>query len=177
MQINDCYLLGYVGKKHGLRGEVTISFDVDDPQEYEEMESVFLKMNNQLVPFFIESLSLRGGKKAVVKFEGIDSTEQADELQSTELYLPSSCLPDLEEGQYYYHDLIGCTVIDRQAGELGKVKEVLDLTSQMLFSVEYRGEEVMVPISDGIILEVKTEEGIVRVDLPDGLLDVYLDKE
>lgn len=70
MNIDACYQLGYVIKKHGVKGEVSVLLDVDFPEEYSELESVFVEINQKLVPFFIEAIQIRDDK-AVIKFEHI----------------------------------------------------------------------------------------------------------
>ena len=87
MNIDECYQLGHVIKTHGLKGEVNIFLDVDHPSEYQELGSVFVEINQKLVPFFIESIQLKGNK-ALVKFEDVDSLEEAEELQSKRIYRP-----------------------------------------------------------------------------------------
>jgi 16S rRNA processing protein RimM len=175
MDIESCYQLGYVIRKHGLKGEVYILLDVDDPGYYEEMESVFVAINRQemLVPFFIEEISI-AEDKALVKFEGIDTAEEAENLVSCGLYLPIEFLPRLSEDQFYYHDIIGFQVIDHKAGALGPVQQVYHFTSQDLLSVMHKEKEVLIPVADEIIKKVDKDKKELFVELPDGLLDIYL---
>ena len=87
MSPDACYQLGYVIKKHGLQGEVNIFLDVDFPEEYSRLESVLIEVDQQLVPFFIERIDIRG-QKGIVKFEEVNDVEGAEELKSARLYLP-----------------------------------------------------------------------------------------
>ena len=172
MSPDACYQLGYVIKKHGLQGEVNIFLDVDFPEEYSTLESVLIELNQQLVPFFIEEIDIRG-QKAMVKFEEVNSVDKAEELKSARLYLPLDTLPKLEEGQFYFHEVIDYEVIDRDAGPLGPVKNIYDLPNQDLFGVMYRKQEVLVPVNDDIIKKVDHAKKVIEVQLPDGLLDIY----
>ncbi|MEM6830746.1 MAG: hypothetical protein AAF551_09530 [Bacteroidota bacterium] len=99
MKEDDCYQLGEVIKTHGLKGEVSIRLDADYPEEYKELESVFLKQEGKLVPFFIDTFHIQASN-ALVKFEDIDSIDQARELVKCSLFLPLSYLPELAEGGY-----------------------------------------------------------------------------
>lgn len=173
MKLDDCFELGYVVKPHGTRGEVQVLLDVDTPEEYSEMESVLVAYGDNLVPFFIDRLRL-SGKGLVVKFENIDTMEQASELRNKRLYLPLNLLPKLSEGQFYYHEIIDFVVHDKTLGELGKVKEVFLNGNQDLISMEYKGFEVLIPVSDEIVLSADTQKAILNVSLPEGLLDIYL---
>lgn len=174
MHIDECFQLGYVIKRHGLSGEVSILLDVDIPQAYQELESVFVEINDKLVPFFIESLSLKGNK-AIVRFEDVDTADQAESLRGHKLFLPLKALPGLGEGQFYYHDIIGYQVVDAASGVVGEVKDVYASPNQDLLAVDYQGKEILIPINDEIVQKADHTAREVRVTLPEGLLDIYLD--
>jgi len=172
MKIEDCYQLGEVIKTHGLKGDVTISLDVDNPSEYSELESVFVLQEQTLVPFFIDEIHIQG-KKARISFEEINSIEDASALVKCDLYLPLNILPELDKGQYYFHDLVGCQVFDRE-NLIGKVLNVIDLNGNNMISVSHKKKEALIPINDEIILEVDIKKKSIKAELPDGLLDLYL---
>ena len=171
MKQDDCYQLGQVIKTHGLKGEVSVLLDVDFPSEYEKLESVFLLMQGKLVPFFIDTIQINGNK-ALVKFEDLDTIEAATELVKSELYLPLSLLPELENDGYYYHDLVGCQVFENDV-LIGVVKEVIDLNGNELLSVVNGDKEALIPMKEEILKKVDTKAKRVEVELPDGLLDLY----
>lgn len=173
MRIEDCYQLGYVSKTHGLLGEVSVILDVDDPAAYQELESVFVELldSGTLVPFFIDTIDIQA-QRALVKFEDIDSIEQAKELVKASLYLPLAALPELEEGQFYFHEIINFRIVDEQLGELGTVKEVYSGSGQDLIVMDYQGQEVLIPINDELVPRVDKSEQVVHVNLPEGLLDL-----
>lgn len=172
MKQADCYQLGEVIKTHGLNGEVSIHLDVDFPEEYENLESVFLLQKGRLIPFFIDYIQIQGNK-ALIKFEDVDSIESASELAKNELYLPLSSLPELPNDGYYFHDLVGCEVFENDK-KLGSIKEVIDLNSNELLSVINGEKEVLIPLKDEILKKVDIKAKRIDVELPDGLLDLYL---
>lgn len=173
MKQNDCYQLGEVIKTHGLKGEVTIALDVDFPEQYTTLESVFLEQHGKLIPFFIDTIQINGSK-ALVKFEEIDSQDSARSLVKCPLYLPLSALPSLEEGQYYFHELVGCEVIENGV-TLGLIKEIIDLSGNQLIVMESDGKEILIPMKDEILINVDIPSQKVTVQLPDGLMDLYND--
>ena len=175
MNIDECYQLGHVIKTHGLKGEVNIFLDVDHPSEYQELGSVFVEINQKLVPFFIESMQLKGNK-ALVKFEDVDSLEQAEELSSKRIYMPLASLPTLDDDQFYYHEIIGYQVKEVHAGELGVVKNVYTSGAQDLVAMEYRGKEILIPVADEILVKIDRDQQLLEVAIPDGLLEIYLDE-
>jgi 16S rRNA processing protein RimM len=173
MRKDDCFLLGYVIKPHGLKGEVSVLLDVDFPEDYKEMESVFLDIDQKLVPFFISAISINRDK-AVIKFEDITTPEQAMSLKGRELYLPESTLPEMEADQFYFHEVIGYSVTDQTSGRLGVITNVYESGKQDLLAVDHQGIEILIPLIDEIVLEVNRENKEVLVNLPEGLLDIYL---
>ena len=174
MQKEDCYLLGYITKPHGLNGEVAAFLDVDSPEEYREMESVFVDINNKLVPFFIEHLEITP-KKSILKFEEVDNIESAEEIIGKELYLPLTALPPLTGNAFYYHEIIGFEVIDEAFGPIGPVREVFSNSSQDLIACNHQEKEVLFPVTDELIERVDRENKRLYVKLPDGLIDLYLE--
>ena len=175
MNIDECYQLGHVIKTHGLKGEVNIFLDVDHPSEYQELGSVFVEINQKLVPFFIESIQLKGNK-ALVKFEDVDSLEEAEELQSKRIYRPLTSLPGLDEDQFYYHEIIGYQVKDVKGEKLGVVKNVYTSGAQDLLAIAYQGKEILIPVADEILKKVDRDQEMLEVAIPEGLLEIYLDE-
>ena len=107
MRKEDCFYLGKIAKKFSFKGEVLIFLDTDEPELYQNLESIFVLMNRNLVPFFIDQAALHKDKFLRVKFEDVDSEEEADNLVGSEVYLPMDMLPKFEGNQFYYHEIIG----------------------------------------------------------------------
>ncbi|MBT0809788.1 16S rRNA processing protein RimM [Litoribacter ruber] len=175
MNKDNCFQIGYISKVHGLHGEVTVKLDVDDPSQYEDLGHVFLEQKGRLVPYFLEHFVYQTGGKVLAKFEEYDDVNAAGTLVGAGIFLPLNVLPELEDDQYYYHELIGFTVIDENHGELGEIKVLYDLQTQDLIGLDYKGKEVLIPIQDGIITKVDKAEKKVYCHLPEGLLDIYLE--
>jgi 16S rRNA processing protein RimM len=173
MQLDDLYEIGYILKPHGLKGAVNILLDVDDPSKYKEMESVVVKIGEQLVPFFIKSIQIEGSKGTIL-FEEIDSVEDAQELKSCTLMLPVENLPPLGEGKFYYHDVIGYQIKDEALGPLGSIENIITGSNQDLISMRYKDKEILIPVASDIVLRADHKKKEVIVHLPEGLLEIYL---
>jgi 16S rRNA processing protein RimM len=171
MQLDDYFEIGYILKPHGLKGSINILLDVDDPSQYSKMESVVVKIGEQLVPFFVSSLQLNG-RRGIMQLEGIESREQADELKSCPLLLPIELLPKLGKGRFYYHEIIGYTVEDKKSGKLGVVTEVLSGSAQDLIVMKHQTKDILIPVVPDIIIEANHDNKILLVNLPDGLLEI-----
>ena len=174
MRKEDCFFLGKIVSKHSYRGEVLIKLDTDEPQIYENMESVFVALGNSLVPFFIEKSRLHKSSLLRVQFEEIKSEEEADRIMGSELYLPLELLPKLSGNQFYYHEITGFALEDEQHGSIGTITGVNDNTSQALIEAEKDGKHLLIPISDDIIQKVDRKNKVIHVRTPEGLVDLYL---
>jgi 16S rRNA processing protein RimM len=170
----DCFHLGYVAKLHGFKGEVSLFLDVSNPEDYADLVMVFIEINNQLTPFFIESFKLKNKGFAAVKFEGVDSETDARFLQRKSLYLPAEILPELTGTSFYDHEIVGFTVIDTNFGEVGVVDEVLAYQVNPLLSIMNGKIEVLVPLIDGLVKEVNRENKTITITAPEGLIEMYL---
>lgn len=170
----DCFYLGHTIKLHGYKGEVNIKLDVDNPAEYKELESVFIEINEQLIPFFIKKMDIKDKGFAVVTFEGVENLEQAEKILNKEIYLPLSILPPLMGNKFYYHEIIDFSVEDKNHGRIGTVKQVLDFPHQAILQVFKDGKEILIPVNDEIILNVDRIEQLILINAPSGLIDLYL---
>lgn len=173
MQKEDCYYVGKITKPHGFKGNLIVHLETDEPELYENMESVFIETNGMLVPFFFEFAQVHGNNKLLVKFEDV-SAEEAERLVNKELYLPLDTLPELEGNDFYYHEIIGFTLYDQTNTEIGVIQSINDSTAQALFELEFEGKQILIPIVDEWILEVDRENQAILVNVPDGLIDLYL---
>jgi 16S rRNA processing protein RimM len=176
MKQDECYELGAIVKTHGLKGEVLAMLDVDEPESYAEMDSVFVEIKGKLVPFFIKSINVKQNR-AIIKFEDIHTLEEAHTLIHSKLFLPLDVLPEPEEGKFYLHEVLDYQVIDQTKGKLGIVSNVFEGAHQDLIAMLYEGKEVLIPIVDEILLEVNREAKEIIVNLPEGLLELYLSED
>ncbi len=171
MNINSCFELGHVIKVHGVKGEVLVFLDADQPERYEDLGSLFLEIDGKLVPYFIRKIKLQGND-AIVSFEDVQGIEQARKLVSCRLFLPLKFLPDLGDRQFYLHEIVGYRVIDEKAGQLGKIKSIYDANGNRLIGVDYKGKEILIPLNDDFIIRTDKVNKELLMNLPEGLLDI-----
>jgi 16S rRNA processing protein RimM len=174
MRKEDCFYLGKIAKKFSFKGEVLIYLDTDEPELYEDMESVFVEFNKNLVPFFIENSNLHKGDFLRVKFEDVDSEADADEIIGCEIYLPLNMLPKLEGNKFYFHEVIGFEIEDQRLGVFGKIVSINDTSAQPLFEVLNGNVEILVPMIDQFLVKIDRENKKVVMNLPEGLVEMYL---
>lgn len=174
MRKEECFYLGKIVSKFSFKGEVLVKLDTDEPELYENMESVFVSLGNNLVPFFIEHCRLHKSTLLRIDFEDVKDESDADRILGAELYLPLSMLPKLTGDKFYYHEVIGFTLVDQVHGDIGVIQSINDSSSQELFEAKKDGKEILVPISDEIIQRVDRKTKTIHVKTPEGLVDLYL---
>ncbi|MDV6169383.1 ribosome maturation factor RimM [Flavobacterium sp. DG1-102-2] len=174
MRKEDCFYLGKIAKKFSYKGEVLIWLDTDEPELYENMESVFVEQNKHLVPFFIVSSSLHKGDFLRTRFEDIDNEDDADAIMGNAVYLPLSALPKLEGNKFYFHEVIGFDAEDQRLGNIGKIVSINDSSAQPLFEILKGETEILVPMIDDFIVKIDRENKKVVLDTPEGLVEMYL---
>ena len=177
MQKEECFYLGNIVKKHSFKGEVVIKLDTDEPELYRNLESVFVDLGNNLVPFFIEKSSLSKDTFLRVKFEDVSTEQDADAILKSGVYLPLDLLPKLSGNKFYYHEVIGFTVVDEDFGEVGVIENINDKAAQPLFEIDRDGTDVFIPMIDDFIKKIDREHKIIEVKTPQGLIDLYLEED
>ena len=176
MTKEECYYLGRITKPFGFKGEVVLFLDVDNPDEYSQLDSVYVETKNGLVPYFISALRLTGSNKAVVKFE--DTTpEQVQMLMGHDLYLPLDLLPQLTGNQFYFHEVKGFSVIDDVKGDIGQIESIIEYPAQPLFQIMKGNTEILIPVIDQVIKKVDREAKTIYISSPNGLIDLYLNEK
>ncbi len=174
MRKEDCFELGIISRTHGTKGGLVLFLDVDQPSDYYQLESVLVEYGDELIPFFITSLDPGAKQQVFVKFEDIDTQEEAGSLQGCTLWLPLANLPKLDGKKFYYHEVKGFTVVDVNKGEIGTLTQIIDLSVNPLFSIDHDGKEILVPVNDQFIIEVRRKERQLIIEMPEGLLELYL---
>jgi 16S rRNA processing protein RimM len=175
---DDCYQVGHITKTHGVSGELVLFLDVDNASEYADLDSVLLEVKGELVPYFIESIAIVKGSRAIIAFEDIDTIEQAERLINCGAFLPLENLePITDETRFYFHEIVEYQVVDATEGELGIVRGVYAMNAQDLIAMDYQGKEVLIPINSEIVRTVDRANKKINVALPEGLLAIYMEED
>ena len=171
----DCFNLGSIARLHSFKGELSIFLDVDDPKEFKGLESVFVEIDNILVPFFIEHILIRNKGFAVVKFEDVNTEEKARRLLKKKLYLPLDFLDDLEDDEFYLFEVEGFKVIDAVHGDIGNIVKILDYKTNPMYEINFNGKEILIPKQDQFFDRIDWDTETIYLKAPEGLIDMYLE--
>lgn len=165
------YKVGKIGKPHGVSGELLFMFDEDVLEKYDP-EYLFLQLDGLQVPFFIEEYRYKSQETALIKFEDIDSAEQARQLVHAEVYIPRDDTQPVE--QLSPAALTGFFVYDADTEQsLGKVVRVDTSTVNLLVEVQpTQGDTFLLPLADELIADIDPLAGKLSLHIPEGLLDI-----
>lgn len=158
--------VGEIVNTHGIRGELKVLPLVDNERDLIDYSYFFIGKDKY------EAESVRFHKDfALIKLKGIDDMNFAERLKGKFLELPREELKPLPDGSYYICDLIGLKVFDEKIGELGIINEVFNTGSNDVYVVDYKDKPLCIPVIDGVVKEVDLDNSIMKIDLPNGLLD------
>jgi len=172
MDKKDFFYFGKVVKKFGYKGELVIHADVDEAEKYAGLEFLFVEINERLIPFFIENLSLKTADTFLVKFEDIDNPDNTKRIMNSDLYLPVTFLSKLPDSRFYLHEIIGFDVIEKKEGNLGKIHSIIDQTEQPLIQILKGKTEILIPLTDEFILETDKKKKQIIIEIPEGLINL-----
>jgi 16S rRNA processing protein RimM len=172
--MKDYYYLGKITKKYSFKGELLIKIDSDQTDIYKKIKTLFIFHSNKLNTYKIEVIRIHKESVLRVKFEGVNSEDDADVIINCDVFLPLSHLPILTGNKFYYHEVINFLIIDEIFGELGKISNIKENNSQDLFVINNTKGEVLIPIHDEFIIKVDRVKSEILVKTPDGLIDLYI---
>lgn len=169
-------LVGRVYRAHGVKGEVKVIPETDDPERFEALDEVYLGDTAETAePYGVESVRYQVGGKGVtvvLRLEGVTTREEADALRQHGVYADEDDLPPLGEGEVYLHDLIGLAVVDEAGEAVGTVRDVLQMPAHDVYVVARPGRpDAMIPAVPAFVVGVDLEGGRLVVRPIEGLLD------
>ena len=169
----EVYKIGMFNKPHGIHGELSFTF-TDDVFDRVECDYLICLLDGIFVPFFIESYRFRSDSSALVKLDGIDSSEKARMFTNVDVYFPVKYAePEVEDGNFTWNFFIGFEVDDEKYGTIGTIVDVDTSTINTLLVIEgLEEEEILIPAQESFIVGVDTDERVLVVNLPEGLLDM-----
>ncbi len=164
----EVYKIGRLGKAHGVKGEVSFQFD-DDVFDRTDADYLILDIDGILVPFFMEEYRFRSDALALVKFCDVDTQERASELTGSNVYFPRALAED-EEGMPSLASLTGFDLVEEKDGiRVGTIATIDDSTANLLFELE---DGRLIPASDDLITDINIKERTIKMEIPEGLLEI-----
>lgn len=155
--------VGKIGRTHGLRGELWMNIYTDFPERLTPGKSVFI--GRQYEEKIIASFKLNSAR-GLICFRDIETPEDADILKNKLVYVKQELVPQLPEGEYYHHDLIGIQVMDETRRVLGILSEILSTGANDVYVVKDLADEsieVLIPAIPSVIRSIDIQSKIMVV--------------
>lgn len=172
LRLEDCRLIGRIGKPHGHAGAVKLELLPDLETDLNINEPVFLIIEGKPVPFFMEECN-EAANPPILHFEDVKSIDEARKLTGLEVYAPKENVD--ADTDLVAEQLLGYEAFD-QGKSLGKVLAISDSGLQQLLHFEINGIEVLVPLQDELITDINEKKKQLFLDLPEGLLALYFEE-
>jgi len=176
MNSQSLLLVGHVWRPHGVRGEVKITLETDDPMRLKGVSRLYFgRDSDRIISKEITSMRFqqsKPGRLAIVEMAGVETREEAESLQKMDVFASEEDLPPLAEGEVFIHDLIGFSAATDQGETVGVVRDVLDTPAHLTFLVEREGRaDVLIPDVPEIVTHVDVTGAKIVIRPIEGLLE------
>ncbi len=161
-------LIGKLRKPHGLRGEISMEVWTEFPERLRSGRTVYV--GSDYGPIKVRSVRSHD-RFLLITFQGIDTLELAGTMRNKWVYVCADQVPPLSEGEYYHHQIVGLQVISDEGQLLGLVADILETgTNDVLVIHPGKGQDILLPYIDEVILEIDLKGGLIKVHPLPGLL-------
>lgn len=169
-------IVGRVLRAHGVRGEMKVTPETDDPQRFEALERVYVGGSAAAaVEQAVASVRYQPTKRGLLvllKLADVDTPEAVEALRGSWIFASEADLPPLEEGEVFLHDLVGLDVVTETDEPVGVVRDVLEGPAQPLYVIARKGRpDVLVPAVPDLVVDVDLEARRITIRPIEGLLD------
>lgn len=167
--MNQYLEIGQIVNVRGLKGEVKVNSYSEDPNRFEKIETIILKLKGKMQEYNIEKVSYTKNQ-VVLKLKNIDTIDEAEKLRNSIILIDRNSLEELPEDVYYIADLIGLDVYTDENEYLGKVDDIFNTKSNDVYVVkDDQGKSKLLPGIDEVIKEINLEKSKIIVHLIEGL--------
>jgi 16S rRNA processing protein RimM len=164
------YVIGYVVKPQGIKGELKINPISPHPQRFEYLKEVYIRTDS--VQIYTIDYTRITDRFVFLKLREINSRTEAEEFRGCELLVEKEALIQLESDEYFIHDLIGCVVETEDGKTIGHIRDVWQKAGNDIYVVhDSEGQEILIPAVKNILRNIDIENKIVTIHLIDGLVD------
>lgn len=164
--------VGKVVNSHGIRGELKIVPETDFPERFDVGNTlIIVDSQNKQTPVTVKTSRLHKNV-FIVLFDQFSNINDVEKYKGSLLKIEAKNQKPLEEGEYYYHEIIGCKVVTEEDQELGLISEVLTPGANDVWVVSLpKGKQLLLPVIDDVILKVDIPNKTIRIHLMEGLLE------
>ncbi len=163
--------IGKIVASHGLNGDLILTHVVNKSGWLKKDDILFLEINKgSYIPHFVISARTTSSDEYIVRLEDVEKVESAKRLVGKHAYVKEDILTGVADDSPLLW--IGFNLVDKEKGGLGPIEDVLQTGHQWLAKITHEGKEVLIPLIDQMIIDVNLRNKYIRMDLPEGLLDL-----
>lgn len=170
----DLVQTGKITGAHGIRGSVKVASYAESPDRFAVGAKIVLEAPTGQTRHCVISGSQVYKKIVRLTLEGVETRDAAEALHGWKIFIPKSDLPPLEPDTFYWDDLIGMKVVSVEDENLGRITQIIPTGANDVYVVEtppgHPAGEILIPAISSVVLEVDIDSGVMRVDLPEGLI-------
>ena len=165
--------VGKIVNTHSLKGEVKVISSTDfEEQRFEKGTELLITRGNQVVKEVTVESYRTHRNNLLVKFVGIDSIEEAEKLKNLQIKIDSENIGELEENEFYFHEIIGCEVFDENGKSLGEISEILTPGANDVWVIKSQnGKEILIPYIEDVVKKIDVENKKIDIEVMEGLID------
>lgn len=165
--------VGKIVNTHSLKGEVKVISSTDfEEQRFEKGTELLITRGNQIVKEVTVESYRTHKNNLLVKFVGIDSIEEAEKLKNLQIKIDSENIGELEENEFYFHEIIGCEVFDENGKSLGEISEILTPGANDVWVIKSQnGKEILIPYIEDVVKKIDVKNKKIDIEVMEGLID------
>jgi 16S rRNA processing protein RimM len=166
---NNLFPIGRVVKPHGVKGRVKVEYFGEDLRRFSLYHEIFIEDEKGELEAYEILEAIPQPPRLILQLKGIEKIEEAEPLMGKEIFVEKEALPRLEEGEYYWVDILGMKVETREGKRIGKVKEIFPTGANDVYVVEGKRGEIFLPATEEVIQRIDLKRGVMEVVRMEGL--------
>jgi 16S rRNA processing protein RimM len=171
--MTEYFKIGKLVSSFGLKGELILKHNLGKKTSLKDLQAIFLEERKEaFIPWFIEHTKIKSDEEIYIKLEGVDTKEKAIPLVQKEVWVPESDFQKYS-AKTSPINLLGFEIVEYEQ-VLGQILEVIEQPHQILCRIDYRGKDALIPLHEETIRKIDRKKKQVIVELPEGLLEIYL---
>jgi 16S rRNA processing protein RimM len=165
----DLFPIGRVVKPHGVKGKIKVKYFGEDLDRFFLYREVFIEDSSGGVQTYEIMEATPQPPRLILRLKGIETIEKVEPLIGKEILISKDSLPKLEEGEYYWFEILEMVVETESGKKLGKVKEIFPTGANDIYVVEGKRGEILLPATEEVIQSIDRKRGVMKVIWMEGL--------
>jgi 16S rRNA processing protein RimM len=169
IQEKDLIPIGRVIKPHGVKGKIKAEYFGEDFDRFSLHQEVFIEESRGRLQTYEIIEANPQPPRLILRLKGIETIEKVQPMIGKEIFINKKTLPKLEEGEYYWFEILGMRVETEEGKSIGRVKQIFPTGANDVYVIEGKRGEIFLPATDEVIRGFDTKKGVIQVIRMEGL--------